>query len=210
VRRKWLVAAALVLLGYVVFTAVGIYRFAPDDAGVTADAAIVLGAAVWGERPSPVFQERINHAIDLYEAGTVEKIIFTGGSDGDGRVAEAAAAKQVAIEQGVAAADILLESESQITLENLVNAQTVAAENGLTTFIIVSDPLHMKRSMLMAEDLGMTAYASPTPMTRYRSWRTQLGFLVRETFFYVTCLVVRPFAIFVSIFLKIPYVFCRV
>ncbi len=194
-KRKWLTFAGLLLFGYVVFVAVGIYRYTPDDAGVSAEAAIVLGAAVWGERPSPVFQERINHAIDLYEAGRVEKIIFTGGQDGDGRVAEAVAAKQYASEHGVAASDILLETKSQITLENLVNAQAVAAENGLTTFIIVSDPLHMKRSMLMAEDLGMTVYASPTPTTRYRSWQTRTGFLARETFFYVTYLLVRPFSV---------------
>ena len=194
-KRKVLAAAVLLLAGYVVFVAVGIYQFEPADAVVSADAAIVLGAAVWGERPSPVFQERINHAIDLYEAERVEKIIFTGGQDGDGRVAEAVAAKQYASEHGVAASDILLETASQITLENLVNAQAVAAENGLTTFIIVSDPLHMKRSMLMAEDLGMTVYASPTPTTRYRSWQTRTGFLARETFFYVTYLLVRPFSV---------------
>ncbi len=61
------------------------------------------------------------------------------------------------------------------------------------TFIIVSDPLHMKRAMLMAEDLGMTAYPSPTPTTRYRSWRTQFGFWARETFFYLVYGVERPF-----------------
>ncbi len=199
-KRKWLIVAVLLLLGCVGFTAVGIYRFAPDDEGVgdrgpLADAAIVLGAAVWGERPSPVFQERINHAIDLYEVGRVEKIIFTGGVDGDGRSPESVVAQQYAIEQGVAAADILLETESQITWENLVNAQAVAAENGLATFLIVSDPLHMKRAMLMAEDLGMTAYASPTPTTRYRSWRTQIGFLARETFFYLVYRVERQFSV---------------
>ena len=191
--RKW-VAVVLLLLGILVYEASSIYRFAPNDEGVTADAAIVLGAAVWGERPSPVFQERINHAISLYKAGAVEKIIFTGGYDGNGRSAESVVAKQVAIELGVAETDILIETKSQITLENLANAQSVAAGNGLTTFIIVSDPLHMKRSMLMADDLGMTAYASPTPTTRYRSWRTQFGFLVRETFCYVTYLLVRPFS----------------
>lgn len=193
-KRKWLAAVVLLLFCWLIFTAVSIYRYVPDDEGGLADAAIVLGAAVWAERPSPVFQERINHAIDLYEAGRVEEIIFTGGSDGNDRSPESIIAQQYAIEQGVAAANILLETESQITWENLVNAQAVAAENGLTTFIIVSDPLHMKRAMLMTDDLGMTAYASLTPTTRYRSWRTQFSFLVRETFFYWVYWVERPFA----------------
>jgi hypothetical protein len=47
-KRKWLAFVVLLLLGVVVFTAAGIYRYAPDSDGVTADAAIVLGAAVWG------------------------------------------------------------------------------------------------------------------------------------------------------------------
>lgn len=184
----------MLLAGCVVSTAVSIYRYAPESDSATADAVIVLGAAVWGERPSPVFQERINHAIDLYEAGAVAKIIFTGGVDGDSRSPESIVAQQYAIEQGVAAADILTETESQITLENLVNAQAIAAENGLATFLIVSDPLHMKRAMVMAEDLGLMAYASPTPTSRYRNWRTQFGFLMRETFFYWVYLLFRLFS----------------
>ena len=55
----------------------------------------------------------------------------------------------------------------------------------LETAIIVSDPLHMKRAMLLAEDAGITAYSSPTPTTRYISMRTKIPFLARETFYYI-------------------------
>lgn len=195
-KRSWVKTVSLfaialgVMVGYV---AGSIYLYQPPPTHETADAAIVLGAAVWGDQPSPVFQERINHAIDLYQARQVEKLIFTGGEDGDGRAAEAVVAKNYANAQGVAEADILIETESQITWTNLLNAQAVAEVNGLTTFIIVSDPLHMKRAMLMAHDLGMQVTPSPTPTTRYRTWRTQLGFLARETFFYLQHLAFRPF-----------------
>lgn len=181
----------LLFAGLLFYVAGSIYTYKPQSGDVTADAAIVLGAAVWGERPSPVFRERINHAIDMYKMGKVHKIIFTGGHDDDGRSAESLVAKKYALAHGVVEADILTETNSQVTLENLVNAQGVAQGTGITTFIIVSDPLHMKRTMLMADDLGMLAYASPTPTTRYQSWRTQLGFLERETFFYLTYLVYR-------------------
>lgn len=120
------------------------------------------------------------------------KLIFTGGEDEDGRSAEALIAKQYAMTQGVSEADILVETESQITWENLANAQRVAEANGLATFLIVSDPLHMKRAMMMSQDLGMTAYSSPTPTTRYHTWRSQLGFLGREVFFYWQHVVIRP------------------
>ena len=57
--------------------------------------------------------------------------------------------------------------------------------NHLETAVIVSDPLHMKRAMLLAEDAGITAYSSPTPTTRYISMRTKIPFLARETFYYI-------------------------
>ena len=58
-------------------------------------------------------------------------------------------------------------------------------ENGYKTAIIVSDPLHMKRAMMLTEDAGITAYSSPTPTTRYVSLRTKIPFLARETFYYI-------------------------
>lgn len=59
--------------------------------------------------------------------------------------------------------------------------------------IIVSDPLHMKRAMLMAKDCGIEAYSSPTPTTRYRTLRSKLPFLAREEFFYIGYRLVRIF-----------------
>ena len=59
-----------------------------------ADAAVVLGAAAWGNKPSPVFRERINHALTLYQTGRVKKIIFTGGTPKAGFATEAEVARQ--------------------------------------------------------------------------------------------------------------------
>ena len=74
---KFFIVPALLL---VLFVAVRIYTYGNNAVDVQGDAAIVLGAAVWGNEVSPVFRERINHAIDLYRSGKVRKIIFTGRS----------------------------------------------------------------------------------------------------------------------------------
>ena len=155
--------------------------------------AIVLGASTYNGMVSPVFQERINHGIWLYENGYVEKLIMTGGMGAGNEHSDACTAKQYAVEKGIPEEDILLEETSAITEENLENAKELMEANGYHTAIIVSDPLHMKRSMLMAEDYGIEAYSSPTPTTRYVSMKTKLEFLSREVFFYMGYKVYRIF-----------------
>ncbi|WP_226584805.1 YdcF family protein [Microseira wollei] len=179
-------SALLVGIGYI---SVSIYIYGTQQNEIKADAAIVLGAAVWGNQPSPVFRERINHAIQLYKTGKVQRIIFTGGVGNSNETAEAIVAKNYAFAQKIPATNILIETSSRTTHQNLKNAKIVANNRRLTKFLIVSDPLHMKRSVLMARDLGLNAYPSPTPTTRYRSLNGQLGFLARETYFYIVYLI---------------------
>ncbi len=171
--------------------AVSIYIYNSPQIPAQADAAIVLGAEVWGEEPSPVFRERINHGINLYKKQRVNKIIFTGGK-GDGYAqAEAIVAKKYAIRQGVLELDILTETQSRTTYQNLYYAQQVAQKVQLSQFFIVSDPLHMKRAMLMTQGLGMKAYSSPTPTTRYKILNNKIPFLLRETYFSIHYLISR-------------------
>ncbi|MXO90104.1 YdcF family protein [Pontixanthobacter aquaemixtae] len=152
----------------------------PSD---TADVAIVLGAAVDGDEPSPVFRERINHAIALYRQGRVGRIVFTGGRGPSERLAESRVAHDYAIAQGVAEANILTEEQSATTRQNLVQAEAVMQSQDLDTALVVSDPLHLRRAMLMADSLDMDAKASATTTTRYQSVSTQLPFLLREVYF---------------------------
>lgn len=179
---KFVIAPALLL---VVLVAIRIYTYGNNVVDVNADAAIVLGAAVWGNEVSPVFRERINHAIDLYWSGKVRRIIFTGGQGNRNELTEAAAARQFAIKNGVPERDILIEESSHTTYENLVNAKQLADANGLKKVLIVSDPMHMKRAITMASDVGLEAYPSPTPTTRYQGWKSQIGSLVHETYYYL-------------------------
>jgi uncharacterized SAM-binding protein YcdF (DUF218 family) len=184
----------LVLLIFTLgFIATRIYTFGGNETDVKADAAIVLGAAVWGKQVSPVFRERINHALDLYRQGKVRKIIFTGGQGNSNEPTESSAARDYAIQNGAGGNDILIEQSSHTTFENLVYAKQVADANALKKVLIVSDPLHMKRAVTMARDIGLDAYPSPTPTTRYQGWRSQATELARETYYYAGYLVSRVF-----------------
>jgi uncharacterized SAM-binding protein YcdF (DUF218 family) len=167
------------------------YSFATDSS--SADAAIVLGAAAWGAEPSPVFEERIKHAINLYKTGQIRVIIFTGGAGHDEQLAESVVASQYAVQHGVAAHDIYSETSSALTYENLCGAKAIIQQEHLGRVLIVSDPLHMRRSMVIARDLGMDAYPSPTPTSRYISLPSQIEFLWGEVRPYTTYLLRRPF-----------------
>lgn len=186
-----LVPAALLLAAGL--AAASVYSYAGASSDGPADAAVVLGAAVWGAEVSPVFRERINHGVDLYRKGRVRKLIFTGGRGNDGEPTESAAARRYAMRGGVPAADILIEEQSHNTYENLLNAKRLADARGVRTVLIVSDPLHMRRAVSMARDVGLAAEPSPTPSTRYRGLRSQAGQLAYETYYYVGYLLSRPF-----------------
>ena len=181
-------AAAAVLAAAVLYTAlqaVSIWRYGAVDETRPADVAIVLGAGTFNGVVSPVYQERINHGVWLYQNGYVKKLILTGGYGAGSTVSDAAAAGQYAVSIGMPEADILLEEGSAITQENLQYARELMEEAGDETALVVSDPLHMKRAMLLAGDAGIEAYASPTPTSRYRSLKTKAKFLAREVFYYI-------------------------
>lgn len=180
---KWflatLAACALWLGGVAAWIAAG----PTEDPADTAEVAIVLGAAVDYDVPSPVFAARIDHAVALHQSGRVAEILFTGGQSPEDAKSESLAAKDYAIAKGIPASAILTEDVSRTTRQNLVEAQKVMASHGRKGALIVSDPLHLQRASQIAESLGMPVKASATPVTRYRSWSTKGPFLLRELYF---------------------------
>ena len=187
-----LLVVFLIIL-FAIITAVNITHYGKMDEKAHCDVAIILGAATSDGEVSPVYRERINHGIWLYVNGYVDYLILTGGIGKGNEMSDAHAAKQYAIKTGVPEQVILIEEKSTITEENLEHAKAIMDEHSLDTAIIVSDPLHMKRAMLMASDYGIDACSSPTPTTMYRSAKTQLPFLAREVFFYIGYSIVRAF-----------------
>jgi uncharacterized SAM-binding protein YcdF (DUF218 family) len=127
-----------------------------------ADAIVVLGAAQYNGRPSAILRARVEHAIDLYEAGLARWLVVTGGkADGD-RTTEAATARTLAIERGVPASAILVEDQGRTTLESLRGVGAVLRANGLSSALFVSDRMHMLRVLRIARDQGISAWGSPT------------------------------------------------
>lgn len=181
----WLWRLCVLLLLWLLGVAAWIIWVGDRDQAAPADAIIVLGAAAYDAKPSPVFEERIRHGLDLYRQGFAPKLIFTGGFGGAGaRFSESQVARRYALKQQIPAKDILIESQSRTTRQNLVEAKRLMDAHGMRRAILVSDPLHMARALRLSQELGIDALASSTPSTRFRSFHTSWRFLAQEIYFF--------------------------
>ena len=187
----WLWRLLLLALLWLAAVAAWIVWVGQRDQAATADAIIVLGAAAYDARPSPVFEERIRHGLDLYQRGYAPVLIFTGGYGNGARFAESQVARRYALKHGVPESAILIESSSRTTRQNLEQARKLMQQRGLHRVIVVSDPLHMSRALRLSRQLGIDALGSPTPSTRFRTIHTQWRFLLQEVYFFHRDLVRR-------------------
>ena len=151
--------AAFVAFGWATFR---IWETGNRDDRRDVDAIVVLGAAQYDGRPSPVFRARLDHAVDLYESGVARYLVVTGGKALGDRTTEGAAARAFALSRGVPAAAILLEDRSRTTLESLRAVATLLRDHQLGSAVFVSDRTHLLRVLRIARDEGITAYGSPT------------------------------------------------
>ena len=183
-RQVWrgIKLCLLVLLVQAAWCTWLVYSYSTRTASRRADAAVVLGAAAWGKNPSPVFRERINHGITLYRNNRVGKLIFTGGTPKSGYMTEAEVARRYARGHGVPNKDILLETTSRDTEQNLENTKTLMYNNGLESVVIISDPYHLARALEIASDLDIEAYISATPTTRFDQSKEKNKFLLQESY----------------------------
>ena len=156
-----------VIGGLVVAVAAGaatfqIWRQGNADERRPADAIVVLGAAQYDGRPSPVFEARLEHAVSLWNEGLAKAFVVTGGKLPGDRTTEAAVAREYAIAHGVPEAAIFGEDQAHNTLTSLTAVAEQLDKRGMTSAIFVSDPTHMLRVLRIADDLGIDAYGSPT------------------------------------------------
>jgi uncharacterized SAM-binding protein YcdF (DUF218 family) len=177
-RLGWLVSL-LMLAGWIL-SLVGVYVWGHRDTARPVAAIVVMGAAQYGGRPSPVFRARIDHGIDLWRRGLAPRLIFTGGPGDRDTTSEAAVAERYAIDHGVTPRAILIENAGRSTAESLQHVAALMDAEPSRTVILVSDPFHMLRLTILARRYGLTAYASPTrtsPIsTSWReSWKYALG-----------------------------------
>jgi uncharacterized SAM-binding protein YcdF (DUF218 family) len=158
-----LVAAAVGVGGTAAYAVAQIVRQGNTDEARPADAIVVLGAAQYNGTPSPVFESRLAHAVDLYKQGLAPFLIVTGGKLPGDRTTEAATARAYAIAHGVPRSAILGENQGRNTLESIVSVAAILRAHDLSSAVFVSDRTHMLRVLRMATDQGLVAWGSPTP-----------------------------------------------
>ncbi len=164
--------------------ALRIYEYSESYFDVYSEVGIVLGAGTHNGKLSPVFTERVNHSIFLFKSGKISNIIFTGGFGKGEKISDSRAAANYAHEQGVPLSSIFIEENSTITFKNLESGKKIMDENGFKTALIISDPIHMKRAILMCNKLEIKCFPSPTQTSMYRTTQSKLKFLIYESFFF--------------------------
>jgi len=129
--------------------------------GEPSDCMIVLGAAVWDGKPSPAMRERLDIAVQVYQAKLTKHIIVSGGIGADETLSEAQAMKTYLMEKGIPGNDIILEDRSHSTYENLSNSKAIMDDLHFKNAIIVTHGFHALRASLMAESLGIASTIEP-------------------------------------------------
>lgn len=164
-RSRWRRAGRGVLVAVAavwVASLVAVIVRARRDEARPASAIIVLGAAQYVGRPSPVLRARLDHAISLWRRGLAPRLVLTGGTGQGDTLSEAAVSRRYAMRQGVPDSAILLENHGRTTSESLRAVADLLRARGDTAVIVVSDPFHMLRLSILARRMGLVAYTSPT------------------------------------------------
>ena len=146
------VVSAVAIVGWTTWRIVDVGN---HDDRRPADAIVVLGAAQYDGRPSAILKARLDHAIELYEAGLAPYLVVTGGKAEGDRTTEAASARAYALSKGVPDRAILVEDKGRTTLESLRGVAAVLESHRLGTALFVSDRTHMLRVLKIARDEGI-------------------------------------------------------
>ena len=160
------------LLGIAVILTISIYGiylygqirdYAVRDEAQPADVIVVLGAAQYNGRPSPVLKARLDHAYDLFKEGYAHAIITTGSYGRDPSFSEAQVSTKYLVQHGVDVAQIVTDQGSGTTYDSIRDASNLIHAKGWKSALVVSDGFHLFRVKKMFADNGVTAYTSPAP-----------------------------------------------
>ncbi len=154
------------------------------DEAQPADVIVVLGAAEYRGKPSPVLEARLNHALFLYLQGLAPRILTTGGKGGDPTFTEGEVAHAYLARHGVPSEAILVESEGETTVQSLAAAVEIMRRMNLRSCIVVSDGYHIYRVKKVLEMEGMKVYGSPRPENRPPAGWTEWWLNVRQAIAY--------------------------
>jgi uncharacterized SAM-binding protein YcdF (DUF218 family) len=157
-----LAALAVLLAAYLAVTFVQVRLASERDDRRPADALVVLGAAQYDGRPSPVLRGRLDHAYDLWEQGVSERIVLTGSKLPGDRFTEAFAGFEYLRGRGVPESDLTIVDDGDSTWESLAAADRILDAEGIGPVTLVSDGYHNARLGGIAAELGMDAVTSPS------------------------------------------------
>lgn len=180
--RLWglLVSTLLTLVLVWLISVLAVWGWGAVDAAKNADAIVVLGAAQYAGKPSPVLKARLDHGLELWKAGMSHRMILTGGKGTGDTTSEAAVGRIYVQKHGVPDSAILLETGGRNTRESMQTVARIMESKGLKSAILVSDPFHMLRLWIIARRFGFIPFTSPTrtsPISpnREQRWRYILG-----------------------------------
>jgi uncharacterized SAM-binding protein YcdF (DUF218 family) len=158
-----------------------IRTYAGRDEARPADAIAVFGAAEYDGRPSPVLRARLDHALDLYQAGIAPMVITLGGGyEADAPHSEGGVGEDYLLAHGVPEAAIIAETQSDDTEESAERLAVIARENNLKSIVVVSDGTHLFRIHAICEHDGLQVYTSPRPAGKSISRMERLERLAHE------------------------------
>lgn len=159
--RIALALAALVLLVWL-GTVLAVLLVGRRDQAQRADAIVVLGAAQYEGRPSPVLRARLDHALDLWRRDLAPVVIVTGGIGVGDTTSEAMVSRKYLLRHGLPDSAVIMESRGLTTNQSLHTVRAMLDELPGRSVLLVSDPFHMLRLSILARRLGMTPFTSPT------------------------------------------------
>ena len=176
---RLVVVSTVLAVVYFGLTFAQVWSASRSDGPSSAEAIVVLGAAQYDGRPSPVLQARLDHAAELYEAGVAPVVVVTGGRLPGDRFTEASAAAAYLLSRGVPEGDLRLESQGTSSWESLAAAARFLRAEGITEVVLVSSPYHALRTEQIAAEVGLDGDASPSEETA--GFVGRLGRLTKET-----------------------------
>jgi len=153
--------AALLVLGWL-GTVVAVLVVGGRDQAAPADAIVVLGAAQYEGRPSPVLRARLDHARDLYQRGLAPVVIVTGGTGVGDTTSEAAVGRRYLLQHGVPDSAVVMETHGRTTIESMRAVRSLVDPLPGDTVLLVSDGFHMLRLAILARHFGLRPLTSPT------------------------------------------------
>lgn len=162
-RARVVLALPLIVLVFWLSSLGAVLAWERQDEARPVGAIVVLGAAQYVGKPSPVLRARLDHAISLWKRKLAPTLIVTGGRGTGDTTSEAAVSQRYAVQHGVPATAILLETEGRTTSESMAGVAALMGSRNRRDVLLVSDPFHMLRLTILARRHGLIPYASPTP-----------------------------------------------